>query len=58
MKNRNCPENINRKALITDNYVKNITPLSQEQIDKLLTELSSPKVEGSVDSDDDIDDIS
>lgn len=60
MKTKNCPKNINKKALITDDYVKNITPLSRKQIDKLLMKLSSPKVEAedSVDSDNDIEDIS
>lgn len=59
MKTKNCPKDINRKALITDNYVKNITPLSRKQIDKLLMKLSLPKVEveDSIDSDNGIEDI-
>lgn len=59
MKTKNCPKDINRKALITNDYVKNITPLSRKQIDKLLMKLSSPKVEAedSVDSDNGIEDI-
>ena len=38
-----CPETIDKKSLVSDEYLKDIKPLTQEQIDNLLTEISSEK---------------
>ena len=36
-----CPETVDKKTLVSDKLVKDVTPLTQEQIDDLLTEIAS-----------------
>jgi len=36
-----CPKDVDEKSKVSDEYLKDVTPLTQEQIDKLLTEISS-----------------
>lgn len=38
-----CPKNIDEKSLVSDKYLKDIKPLTQEQIDELLTKIASEK---------------
>lgn len=36
-----CPKDVDEKLKVSDEYLKDVAPLTQEQIDKLLTEISS-----------------
>ena len=38
-----CPKNVDKKSLVSDKYLKNIKPLTPEQIDELLTQIASGK---------------
>lgn len=35
-----CPKDIDEKLKVSEEYLKDVTPLTQEQIDKLLTEIA------------------
>lgn len=38
-----CPKTVDKKSLVSDEYLKDIKPLTQEQLDELLTEIASEK---------------
>lgn len=38
-----CPKDVDKKSLVSDEYLKDIKPLTQEQIDELLTQIAAEK---------------